>query len=68
MGWGGRGFHQGPDHSEYSVSEDAAYIHYTSNNTIYGTQFHEMPDSRGRPVVVDASSDITRGPPGRLGA
>ena len=59
--WDGseEGFNRVPDHSEYSVSEDASYIHYTSNNTIYGTQFHEMPDSRGRPVVVDASSDIT---------
>lgn len=59
--WDGaeEGFTRVPDHSEYSVSEDAAYIHYTSNNTIYGTQFHEMPDSGGKPVVVDASSDIT---------
>ena len=40
------------------VSKDAAYLHYTSNNTLFGTQFHDLPDSHGKPRVVDASSDI----------
>ncbi len=35
----------------------ARYLHYTSNNTIYGTQFHRLPDT-GLPLVADMSSDI----------
>ena len=42
----------------YSIREDARYVHYTSNNTLFGTQFHHLPDSEGTPRVVDASSDI----------
>ncbi len=37
---------------------DAAFVHYTSNNTIYGTQWHHLPEVGGAPLVVDASSDI----------
>ena len=51
-------FRRIPISSEYSVSQDSKYLHYTSNNTIYGTQFKERPDSRSKPLVVDASSDI----------
>ena len=39
------------------VPNDAAYLHFTSNNTIYGTQFQEFPKS-DIPVVCDMSSDI----------
>ena len=52
------GFRSVPQDGDYSISEDAAYVHYTSNNTLYGTQFHHLPDSGGKPRVVDASSDI----------
>ena len=41
---------------DYSV-RDSAYLHYI-NNTLFGTQFHHLPDSGGKPRVVDASSDI----------
>ena len=41
----------------YSVPDDAAYLHVTSNNTIYGTQMREFPQSNV-PVVCDMSSDI----------
>ena len=41
----------------YTVPEDAAYLHITSNNTIYGTQLHEFPKTKV-PVVCDMSSDI----------
>lgn len=41
----------------WSVPSDAKYLHITSNNTIYGTQFQEFPDSP-IPVVCDMSSDI----------
>lgn len=42
---------------DYTVPSDAAYLHLTSNNTIYGTQLHEFPAS-SVPVVCDMSSDI----------
>ena len=40
-----------------ALNSDANYIHYTSNNTIYGTQFHQVPSSSTH-TVVDMSSDI----------
>ena len=51
-------FRSVPRDGEYSIREDAEYVHYTSNNTLFGTQFHHLPDSGGKPRVVDASSDI----------
>ncbi|PTQ96740.1 phosphoserine aminotransferase [Mucilaginibacter yixingensis] len=42
---------------DFTVPADAAYLHLTSNNTIYGTQLHEFPASPV-PVVCDMSSDI----------
>jgi phosphoserine aminotransferase len=45
--------------SGYSVPESASYLHYTSNNTIYGTQFDtepSVPDSV--PLIADTSSDL----------
>lgn len=41
----------------YSIPSDAAYLHITSNNTIYGTQMKSFPESP-IPVVCDMSSDI----------
>jgi phosphoserine aminotransferase len=41
----------------FSIPNDAAYLHVTSNNTIYGTQMKSYPDSP-IPVVCDMSSDI----------
>ena len=41
----------------YSVPTDVDYIHFTSNNTIYGTQFKEFPKTN-LPLVCDMSSDI----------
>lgn len=37
---------------------DAAFVHYTSNNTIYGTQWPRPPEPGPAPLVCDASSDI----------
>jgi phosphoserine aminotransferase len=51
-----------PQNGEFNVSQDAAYLHYTSNNTIYGTEYHHIPDSRGVPLVCDMSSDILSRP------
>ncbi|MDC1222281.1 3-phosphoserine/phosphohydroxythreonine transaminase, partial [Salibacteraceae bacterium] len=41
----------------YSVGSDVDYLHYTSNNTIFGTQYHAIPDV-DVPLVCDMSSDI----------
>lgn len=47
-----------PEPGEISLTPGAAYVHLTSNNTIEGTQFHELPPLGDAPLVVDASSDI----------
>ena len=52
------GFTSIPKNGEYSIRDDAVYLHYTSNNTLYGTQYHHLPESYGKPRVLDASSDI----------
>ena len=41
---------------------EAAYVHLTSNNTIKGTQFETLPDTKGVPMVIDMSSDIMSRP------
>lgn len=41
----------------FSIPEDNAYLHFTSNNTIYGTEFFSFPET-AVPVVCDMSSDI----------
>lgn len=41
----------------YEVPEDATYLHLTSNNTIFGTQYHQWPETNV-PFVCDMSSDI----------
>ncbi len=47
-----------PKQSELKLDPDASYIHFTSNNTIYGTQFKTEPLVGNVPLVCDASSDI----------
>ena len=42
----------------YSVDPDAAYLHFTSNNTIKGTQFEQFPDAGDIPLMSDMSSDF----------
>ncbi len=46
-----------PDAGELTLSDDAAYTYYCSNNTVYGTQYAQRPASN-TPLVCDASSDI----------
>lgn len=43
---------------ELDLDPDAAYVHFTTNNTVMGTQFRGLPDTGQVPLVVDASSDI----------
>ncbi len=45
-----------PDCSDLPVSEDADYVYICENNTIYGTKFKKLPDTKGKPLVADVSS------------
>ena len=45
-----------PDCSDLPVSEDADYVYICENNTIYGTKFKTLPDTKGKPLVADVSS------------
>lgn len=47
-----------PTQAELNLDPNAAYVHSTSNNTIYGTQFHALPDTGKVPHVCDMSSDF----------
>ncbi|QSA95552.1 3-phosphoserine/phosphohydroxythreonine transaminase [Methylococcus sp. EFPC2] len=47
---------------EWQVDGDAAYLHYTSNETINGVEFHDVPDDGGLPLVCDMSSNILSRP------
>ena len=45
-----------PDCSDLPVSADADYVYICENNTIYGTKFHTLPDTKGKDLVADVSS------------
>lgn len=47
-----------PDWKQATLNPEASYVHVTSNNTIFGTQWQEFPDTGDVPLVVDMSSDI----------
>jgi phosphoserine aminotransferase len=47
-----------PKQSELTLDPNAAYVHMTSNNTIYGTEWQWLPDTGRVPLVSDMSSDI----------
>ena len=51
-----------PTQDELHFSPDAAYIHYTSNETIHGVEFKYDLDGHGVPVVCDACSNILSKP------
>ncbi|MCC6213854.1 MAG: 3-phosphoserine/phosphohydroxythreonine transaminase [Polyangiaceae bacterium] len=54
----GKKYARVPTPGELALDAGAAYVHLTSNNTIFGTQWHEFPDVGGVPLVADMSSDI----------
>lgn len=54
----GKKYTRVPKAAEMDFDKNAAYVHLTSNNTIFGTQFHSFPDTGDVPLVVDMSSDI----------
>ncbi|MBM3464603.1 MAG: 3-phosphoserine/phosphohydroxythreonine transaminase [Armatimonadetes bacterium] len=47
-----------PRPDEIKLQDGASYVHFTSNNTIYGTQWKYDPDPGSAPLVCDASSDF----------
>jgi len=51
-------FRRVPKAEEIDLSQDAQYVHITSNNTIFGTQWKTFPKTNSIPLVADMSSDI----------
>lgn len=51
-----------PANDELTFAKDAVFTHFTSNNTIFGTQFQTEPESGGAPLICDASSDFLSRP------
>jgi phosphoserine aminotransferase len=50
-----------PVQDELQLDPEAAYLHFTSNNTIFGTEFHKFPET-DKPLICDMSSDIVSRP------
>ncbi len=59
---GSHNFDRLPQTGEIGLTPNAAYLHYTSNETIHGVQFASPPDSGDAPLVADMSSDILSRP------
>lgn len=55
-------FDRVPTSGELNYSGKAEYVHFNSNNTIFGTQFPTEPETDGVPLVCDASSDFLSRP------
>src|SRR3954464_15915037 len=55
-------FSRVPRQQELKLDPNAAYVHYTTNNTIFGTEFPYIPDAGRVPLVADTSSDMFSGP------
>jgi phosphoserine aminotransferase len=51
-----------PRQDELNLDANATYVHVTTNNTLYGTQWKQMPETGDAPIVADASSDILSRP------
>ena len=51
-----------PDCSDLPISEDADYVYICENNTIYGTKFKTLPNTKGKTLVADLSSCILSEP------
>ena len=45
-----------PDCSDLEIDEQADYVYICENNTIYGTKFKTLPNTKGKPLVADVSS------------
>ncbi len=64
VAWSGEsdGFRRLPDEHDLELSEDAPYLHYISNETVEGLQFHQVMGLDGVPRVCDMSSDFLSRP------
>ena len=51
-----------PDCSDLPISDDADYVYICHNNTIYGTTYKKLPNTKGKILVADMSSDILSQP------
>ena len=51
-----RNFSYIPDCSDLPISENADYVYICENNTIYGTKFKQLPNTKGKDLVADVSS------------
>src|SRR5699024_4658225 len=56
------GYDRVPTQTQLDLTKDAAYVHFTSNNTVAGTQFPTEPETNGVPLICDASSDFLSRP------
>ncbi len=56
------GFTSIPPVADWKLNENAAYVHYTPNETIGGLEFHSIPDVGDKPLVADMSSTILSRP------
>jgi len=45
-----------PDCSDLPISPDADYVYICENNTIYGTKYHTLPNTKGKTLIADVSS------------
>ena len=55
-------FSKAPTQAELNLNPDAAYVHYTPNETIGGVEFDYIPETNGVPLVADMSSTILSRP------
>lgn len=62
--WDGEatGYDRLPHPDDYRIRDEAVYVHYTSNNTIYGTEYADPPTAADKPLVADMSSNIASRP------
>lgn len=51
-------FTQIPEYSSWKIDPQAGYLHYTSNETIHGVEFQDIPEVGHLPLVADMSSNI----------
>jgi phosphoserine aminotransferase len=56
------GFTSIPARAQWTLDPNAAYVHYTANETIGGVEFQSIPDVGGVPLVTDASSTLLSRP------
>ncbi|BAL82706.1 putative phosphoserine aminotransferase [Selenomonas ruminantium subsp. lactilytica TAM6421] len=57
-----RDFKHIPIQEELKINPEAAYLHLCYNNTIYGTEYHYIPETNGVPLFADMSSDMLSRP------